>query len=73
MDRRALAAAIINEEAKAATALLENRKRGIEDAEVVLQANHAIKQSSLEDCEEAPMGSIGSTRPPRPGLAPPHR
>ena len=68
--KRALAAAIINEEAKAATALLKDRKRGREDAEAVLQTKHAIKQSSLEDCEEAPMGSLGSTRPPRPGLAP---
>ena len=57
--KRALAAAIINEEAQAATALLKERKRESEDAEAVLQANHAIKQSSLEDCEEAPMGSIG--------------
>ena len=68
--KRALAAAIINEEAKAATALLKKRKRGSEDAEAVLQTKHAIKQSSLEDCEEAPMGSLGSTRSPRPGLAP---
>ena len=68
--KRALAAAIINEEAKAATALLKDRKRGREDTEAVLQTKHAIKQSSLEDCEEAPMGSLGSIRPPRPGLVP---
>ena len=68
--KRALAAAIINEEAKAATALLKKRKRECEDAEAVLQTKHTIKQSSLEDCEEAPMGSLGSTRPPRPGLVP---
>ena len=41
--KRALVAAIINEEAKAATALLKKRKREIEDAEAVLQAKHAIK------------------------------
>ena len=46
--KRALAAAIINEEAKAATALLKKRKREIEDAEGVLQAKHAIKRYSLE-------------------------
>ena len=68
--KRALAAAIINAEAKAATALLKTRSRGSEDAEAVLQAKHAIKQSSLEDCEEAPMGSLGSTLPLRPGLVP---
>ena len=68
--KRALAAAIIHEEAKAATALLKKRKREREDAEAVLQTKHAIKQSSLEDCEEAPMGSLGSTRSPRPGLVP---
>ena len=68
--KRALAAAIIDGEAKFATALLKTRKRGIGDAEAVLQAKHAIKQSSLDDCEEAPMGSLGSTRPPRPGLVP---
>ena len=68
--KRALSAAIINEEAKAATALLKDRKRGREDAEAVLQTKHAIKQSSLEDIEEAPTGSLGSPRSPRPGLVP---
>ena len=68
--KRALAAAIINEEAKAATALLKKRKRDSEDAEAVMQTKHIINQPSLEDCEEAPMGSLGSTRPPRPGLVP---
>ena len=46
--KRALAAAIINEEAKAATALLKKRKRDIEEAEAVLQAKYAINQFSLE-------------------------
>ena len=39
----------LNQEAKAATALLKKRKREIEDAEAVLQAKHAIKHFSLED------------------------
>ena len=69
-QKRALAAAKLNEETMAATSLLKERKRAIEDADAVLQAKHAIKQSSLEDCEEAPMGSLGSIRPPRPGLVP---
>ena len=68
--KRAMTAAKLNQEAKAVTALLKKRRREIEDAEAVLQTKHAIKQSSLEDCEEAPMGSLGSTRSPRPGLAP---
>ena len=69
-NKKRQAAAKLNEETKAAAALLKKRKREREDAEAVLQAKHAIKQSSLEDCEEAPIGSLGSTRPPRPGLVP---
>ena len=42
--KRAMTAAKLNQEAKAATALLKKRKREIEDAEAVLQAKHAIKQ-----------------------------
>ena len=47
--KRALTAAKLNEEAKAAKARLKKRKREIEDAEAVLEAKHAIKQYSLED------------------------
>ena len=47
--KRALAASIINEEAKAATTLLKERTRGLEDAEAVLQAKYAIQQFSLDD------------------------
>ena len=47
--KRAQTAAKLNEEAKAATALLKKRKREIEDAEAVLETKHAIKQYSLED------------------------
>ena len=47
--KRALTAATLNEEAKAATALLKKRKREFEDAEAVLQAKHAIKHYSVED------------------------
>ena len=82
--KRALTAAKLNEEAKAAKALLKKRKREIEDAEAVLETKHAIKQYSLEDLGKGrsrgggvaakmrrwPMGSLGSTRPPRPGLVP---
>ena len=47
--KRSLIAAKLNEEAKAATALLKKRKREIEDAEVVLETKHAIKQYTLQD------------------------
>ena len=55
--KRALTAAKLNEEAKAATALLKKRKREIEDAEAVLEAKHSIKQYSLEA-----LGKGGRTR-----------
>ena len=47
--KRSQTAAKLNEEAKAATALLKKRKREIEDAEVVLETKHAIKQYTLQD------------------------
>ena len=47
--KRALTAAKINEEAKAAKSRLKKRKREIEKAEAVLEAKHAIKQYSLEE------------------------
>ena len=47
--KRSLTATKLNEEAKAATALLKKRKRELEDAEAVLQAKHAINNFSLED------------------------
>ena len=50
MDKkRSQTAAKLNEEAKAATALLKKRKREIAEAEAVLEAKHAIKNFSLED------------------------
>ena len=50
--KRALAAAKINEEAKAAKARLKKRKREIENAEDVLEAKHAVKQFSLGDLDK---------------------
>ena len=47
--KRSQTAAKLNEEAKAATALLKKRKREIEDAEDVLHAKHASKQFTVED------------------------
>ena len=47
--KMSLTAAKLNEEAKAATTLLKQRKQELEDAEAVLQAKHAIKNSSLEE------------------------
>ena len=46
--KRALTAAKLNEEAKAAEARLKKRKREIEHAENVLETKHAVKQFSLE-------------------------
>ena len=47
--KRAMTAAKLNEEAKVAEALLKKRRREIEDAEVVLETKHAIKQYTLQD------------------------
>ena len=47
--KRALTAAKINEEAKAAKARLKKRKREIENAEAVLEAKHAVTQYPLEE------------------------
>ena len=47
--KRALTAAKLNEEAKAAKARLKKRKRDIENLDNVLETNHDVKQFSLED------------------------
>ena len=47
--KRALTAAKLNQEAKAAKARLKKRKLEIANAEAVLETKHAIKQFSLED------------------------
>ena len=47
--KKVLTAAKLDQEAKAATALLKKRKREIEDAEAVLETKHAIKQYLPED------------------------
>ena len=47
--KRALAAARLKEEAKAAQGRLKKRKLDIENAEAVLETKHAIKQFSVGD------------------------
>ena len=44
-----LTAAKLDQETKAANARLKKRKREIEDAELVLETKHAIKQYTLQD------------------------
>ena len=71
--KRALAAAIINEEAKAATALLKKRKREIKDAEAVLQTKHTIKQSSLDGPRRSADGKSWIDSPASARACPQHR
>ena len=78
--KRALTAAKINKEVKAANERLKKRKQELAQTEDVLQAKHAIKTFSLEDlgrgCSRGGAAaarkrrweSLGSTGPPRPGL-----
>ena len=47
--KRTLTAVAVNDELKAANALLKNRKLGINHAENMLETKHAIKTYSLED------------------------
>ena len=47
-QKKALAAAAINAEAKAAKSLLQKRRGGLADYEVLLESMHAFRQLSFE-------------------------
>ena len=78
--RRAQTAATLDVAAEAANKLLKKRKLELKHLETVMETKHSMKRLSTDlfgkgritpadVSDEAPLGSLGSSRPPRPGLA----